>query len=404
VNIRHSSHELVQTGTEGDFEEAEQLEEGHVFPYTDQIKELVKRQDPGRNASTDDQNSTPLTPFATTLLVDYKHILQYHEDLADAILTEFSRFEPFLRKAIHQFAQDQCPDLYNDSDSTTKSVLYFLAMYNLPFVLPIRKLKTSRIGHLTSVSGTVTRTSEVRPELLEGIFRCNKCGLLSSPIIQQYYFTRPTLCRNPRCRNRSPAEFVLEITESQFSDWQKLRVQESSDEIPPGSMPRSIDVIVRNEMVERAKAGDACIFTGTLVVLPDGSALARAGEAPQRVSRLQQSNNSNNNNNGGGSGVQGLKALGVRELTYRTCFVASSVLRIDAVKTAKAASLLFGTAQQMQDHEPSPQEVAMEFSQQELHEIRDMKSASKLYEKVSHRRRALVFKAFNFLTPFPLDG
>jgi DNA replication licensing factor MCM6 len=140
-------------------------------------------------------------------------------------------------------------------------------------------------------------------------------------------------------------------------------------------MPRSMDVIVRNEMVERAKAGDAVVFTGSLVVLPDGSALARSGEAPQRTRGGDQQN--------GGGGVSGLKALGVRELTYRTCFVASSVISVQAMKTAKTASLLFGTAaQQMTDHEPTPQEVAMEFTQPELLEIRDMKSSSNLYEKV----------------------
>lgn len=363
------SNELVEN--DGDEED-----EGYVFPYIDQVKELARRQQQGRSTSDEEENAAPLSPFATSLLVDYNHILQYNADLADAILTEFTRFEPFLRKAIHQFVQDQCPEL-SDEAHESKATLYFVAMYNLPLVLPIRQLKTSRIGHLTSVRGTVTRTSEVRPELLEGVFRCNKCGLLSSPIVQQYHYTRPTLCRNPRCRNRSPMEFVLEIQESQFSDWQKLRVQETSDEIPPGSMPRSMDVIVRNEMVERAKAGDACVFTGSLVVLPDGSAMARSGEAPQRLSRGQQPNGGN-----GGSGVQGLKALGVRELTYRTCFVASSVISVQAMATAKTASLLFGAAQQMQDHEPTPQEVAMEFTQQELLEIRDMKSASNLYEKV----------------------
>jgi DNA replication licensing factor MCM6 len=369
----HLSNELVSNDNEEEDDDDDD-EEGHVFPYVDQVKELARRQQQGRS-TTDDDDATPLSPFATTLLVDYNHILQYHADLADAILTEFTRFEPFLRKAIHQFVQDQCPELTAEADES-RPTLYFVAMHNLPLVLPIRHLKTSRIGHLTSVRGTVTRTSEVRPELLEGVFRCNKCGLLSSPIVQQYHYTRPTLCRNPRCRNRSPLEFVLEIQESQFSDWQKLRVQETSDEIPPGSMPRSMDVIVRNEMVERAKAGDACVFTGSLVVLPDGSAMARSGEAPQRMGRSQQQGAN------GGSGVQGLKALGVRELTYRTCFVASSVISVQAMKTAKTSSLLFGASQQMQDHEPTPQEVAMEFTQQELLEIRDMKSSSNLYEKV----------------------
>lgn len=41
-----------------------------------------------------------------------------------------------------------------------------------------------------------------------------------------------------------------------FVDWQRLRVQENADEIPPGSMPRSLDVVLRGEAVEKAKAGD----------------------------------------------------------------------------------------------------------------------------------------------------
>jgi len=349
----------------------------HVFPYVDQVKELARRQQQGKSLTqNDDEVSQPASPFATTLIVDYNHVLQYHADLADAVLTEFIRFEPFLRKSVSQFVKDQCPELSNDPNN--KPTTYFIAMHNLPQVIPIRQLKTSRVGNLTSVKGTITRTSEVRPELLEGIFRCNKCGLLSSPILQQFHYTRPTLCRNPRCRNKSPLEFVLETNESKFSDWQKLRVQETSDEIPAGSMPRSIDVILRNEMVERAKAGDTCVFTGSLVVLPDGSALARAGEAPRRTTRnLEQQNNS-----GGVGGIRGLKSLGVRELTYRTCFVTSSIISVQAMKTARTASLLFSTLRHIQDHDPTPEEVAMEYTQIELLEIREMKSSSNLYDRM----------------------
>ena len=39
-----------------------------------------------------------------------------------------------------------------------------------------RELKAENIGQLTSFSGTVTRTSEVRPELLTGSFKCMECG------------------------------------------------------------------------------------------------------------------------------------------------------------------------------------------------------------------------------------
>ena len=137
-------------------------------------------------------------------------------------------------------------------------------------------------------------------------------------------------------------QFTLEHTESEFVDWQKLRVQEHATHIPPGSMPRSMDVIVRNEMVERCKAGDKSIFCGTLAVIPDGSALARAGEATQ-AARTRPSDAAK----GGGGGVRGLAACGVRELTYRTCFVATSVLSADSSDHANQndqvmANLLYG--------------------------------------------------------------
>jgi DNA replication licensing factor MCM6 len=340
-----------------------------IYPYEDQAALMAQRQD--KTSSSDAATS----PFSTTLFVDHTNLMNHDLELAEAIQNDFTRFESFLRSGISVFMRDRFPDVPDQP--------YFCALHNVPHTLPVRMLKTDRIGRLTAVTGTVTRTSEVRPELLVGTFRCNKCGLLAQGIAQQYHYTRPTLCRNPRCQNRSVNEFMLEIKESQFCDWQKLRVQENSDEIPPGSMPRSMDVIVRNEMVERAKAGDKCIFSGSLVVIPDGSALARAGEAPQGASgRIRGSDAAT----GGGGGVRGLKQLGMRELTYRTCFVASSVIPMEAVARAGSvaglANLVFGP-KQTTDHDPDAQEVAMEFTEAQKMEIMGMKESSKLYDKVS---------------------
>ena len=53
----------------------------------------------------------------------------------------------------------------------------------------IRELKTEKIGTLMSVSGTVTRTSEVRPELLFGSFVCEVCGGIVNEIEQQFKYT-----------------------------------------------------------------------------------------------------------------------------------------------------------------------------------------------------------------------
>ena len=99
-----------------------------------------------------------------------------------------------------------------------------------------------------------------------------------------------------------------------------MRAQENADEIPPGSMPRSLDVILRHGAVDKAKAGDRVYFTGSLVVVPDISQLYKSGAAP-----VSASNAANKRGMGGGEGVTGLKALGVRDLTFRTAFIAHSV-------------------------------------------------------------------------------
>lgn len=57
------------------------------------------------------------------------------------------------------------------------------------------------------------------------------------------------------------------VQRSVFVDWQRLRVQENADEIPPGSMPRSLDVVLRGEAVEKAKAGDKVNTYNTCIQL-----------------------------------------------------------------------------------------------------------------------------------------
>jgi DNA replication licensing factor MCM6 len=353
-----------------------QTEEHTVYPYAEQANQLASRQLKSRSLE-ESEETLPQSAFSSTLFLDFDHVMRKDVELAEAIQSDFARFEPFLRTAIKSFVYDLHPELAD----TQERVPYFLAVHNLPSLLPVRRLRTDQIGHLTAVAGTVTRTSDVRPELLSGSFRCNKCGLLAENILQQYHYTRPTVCRNPRCGNESAKEFTLDSQRSEAVDWQKLRVQENSDEIPPGSMPRSIDVIVRNEMVEKAKAGDQCVFTGTLVVIPDGSALARAGEAPKATRR------SSGGPSDAGGGIKGLKSLGVRELTYRTCFVASSVIQTEVLAraanaTSQTAALIYGS-QALENREASQEEIVMEFTRAQREEIRRMKDSPRLYEQVS---------------------
>lgn len=71
--------------------------------------------------------------------------------------------------------------------------------------------------------------------------------------------------------------------------------------------------------VDRAKPGDKCVFTGTLIVVPDIAQLRAPGERPETVRETGARSGFSS------EGVTGLKSLGVRELNYKLCFLAGAV-------------------------------------------------------------------------------
>ena len=60
---------------------------------------------------------------------------------------------------------------------------YYMAIKNLDSVQKIRDMKTLYVGKLTAISGTITRTTEVRPELVLGNFRCLVCNAENNNIV-----------------------------------------------------------------------------------------------------------------------------------------------------------------------------------------------------------------------------
>jgi DNA replication licensing factor MCM6 len=140
----------------------------------------------------------------TTLLVDYAHLSEFGTELADAIREHHYRLLPALTNVVHMFMKEHVPDHPGHKDKGPESGLFRPAFYNLPAGSTIRDLKTNRIGELMSISGTVTRTSAVRPELSIGAFRCQDCKSLNTDIIQQFKYTevnsRATNTRNTLAR------------------------------------------------------------------------------------------------------------------------------------------------------------------------------------------------------------
>ncbi|KAG7192259.1 MCM DNA helicase complex subunit mcm6 [Scheffersomyces spartinae] len=273
----------------------------------------------------------------STIYVNFQDLLSVEGGvLATAILEQYYRFLPFLVKGLKRVIRKHYPKLLrtnvldnnnesedNGNSDTATSLenpldserIFQIAFYNLPITLRIRDLRTENIGTLMGILGTVTRTSEVRPELFKATFTCDMCAAIIQGVDQVFKYTEPTAC--PSCENQS--YFTLNVAKSQFIDWQRVRIQENPNEIPTGSMPRTLDVILRGETVERAKPGDRCKFTGTEIVIPDVAQLGLPGVKPQSVKENKQSMGELN------SGVTGLKALGVRDLSYKIAFYATHV-------------------------------------------------------------------------------
>lgn len=112
------------------------------------------------------------------------------------------------------------------------------------------------------------------------------------------------------------------MEKSTFADWQKIRIQEHSSQIPAGSVPRSLDMILRHDMVDMAKPGDNLLFTGSLIVVPDIASLMKPGERQQTSFRSEGKRKEHNLDS-----ITGLKALGVRDLSYKLCFLVNCVRR-----------------------------------------------------------------------------
>ena len=347
--------------------------------------------------------------------------------MAEGLVDGYYRFLPFLTKGLHNMISKHEPQYFREHRQPTASnnqsssggsnaasasqsepnsqgakttnqqtdKIFALAFYNLPLISRVRHLRTSNIGQLLSISGTVTRTSEVRPELSLGTFTCEGCRSTIPNVEQTFKYTEPTQCPNTECMNRQG--WRLDIRQSYFIDWQKVRLQENSSEIPTGSMPRTMDVILRGEIVDRAKAGEKCIFTGALIVIPDVSQLGLPGVRPTAV-------RDNENRTGDANGVTGLKSLGVRDLTYKLAFLACMVTPDTSTPGSAANQQLSGQSNNIlaslnqtapidpnDPGEHAQEAVLASMTEAEIQDLRTMVHSDHIYSRLVNSLAPMVY-------------
>jgi DNA replication licensing factor MCM6 len=250
----------------------------------------------------------------TTIYVDFSLLLSFKQDLANLIQGSYYSFEAALNRALLEYVKGidpiYCLDEHRQGDRQ-----FYVAFVNFPQHSSIRDIRAGQIGKLLSLAGTVTRTSEVRPELIRGHFKCRVCGAEIPNVQQNFQYTEPSICPSRSCNNHS--RFQLLTDKSYFVDWQRVLIQENPATVPAGSMPRTIEIILRNDIVEAAKPGDRVVFVGTPVAVPE-TARRYPGERVklQRPAGFEV------------EGVTGMQIYGTRELTYRMSFLACSARQL----------------------------------------------------------------------------
>lgn len=272
------------------------------------IKEFT---DADGNAVYESQLRELAEPERNTLFVDMRDVHSYSATLYETIELQFYKLYPYICEALQLAAIDSCTEDNERQRMLRKEV--YVSFKGLENRVNVRELTAEKIGAMVCINGQIVRTHPVHPELSRATFVCEDCGVTTRNVLQQFRYTQPSRCVNPQCMNRT--RFSLDVDDSSFVDFQKIRIQETQAELPRGSVPRTFDVIIRGEMVESVQPGDRCMLTGTLIVIPDIAQLSTPGLKAE----------TGGGNRGRASekdtGLTGLKALGVRDLNYKLAFL-----------------------------------------------------------------------------------
>lgn len=198
-----------------------------------------------------------------SLSVDFQDLVSFDNVFAVLASDDPQTFLATTSNALLYILRIEDPDYVERLDVRTITI----RIINYSEHVPLRHIRSKHIGKLIQINGILMRASEVKPLLVEAVFRCRVCGQDIPQTQEEGRYTEPPLC--PTCGKKTAMRLVPE--QSRFIDWQKVRVQESPEELPPGQMPRSVDVILQGDIVDVSRPGDLVRLTGILQTSPDFS-------------------------------------------------------------------------------------------------------------------------------------
>jgi len=188
-----------------------------------------------------------------SLVVEFEQLLEFNMELSKALLNAPNDFLDAADAILTEI---------------TKLPGMHLRVKGLDKTTVIRNIRAEHVGKFVQVEGIMTRSSEVKPEVKEAVFKCLRCGEPNRVMQIDEVFREPLICENPNCSRRGP--FKLEVESSEFRDWQSIRIQERPEQLRGGRMPRMLDGIIKDDFVDKAVPGNHIIASGVLRVFQEG--------------------------------------------------------------------------------------------------------------------------------------
>ena len=248
---------------------------------SDKVKEfLTQFKDTIGSFSYVEQIDQMMSKHSKYIVVDYNDLVlfpiiesHFNED-PDQILDAFSR-------AIKEILKERFPDYAEKIKHDIRA-----RIANFPVQRSLRQINAEIITKMTSVSGMVVRSSEVKPLAKEVTYKCLDKHISKFTLLDGMSLNASVKCQTPNCKHTSLA-IIPEA--SRFIDFQILRLQELPEDLPPGQLPHYVNVSIKQDLVDYARPGDRIVLTG--IVRIEQERISGVSKSESALYRLRMDGN-----------------------------------------------------------------------------------------------------------------
>lgn len=226
------------------FEEFLANEESTVFDYKDDIARMLRTEQ-------------------TRLIVNIDDLRDYNREFADGLLKQPTEF----LSAFDEALQNLTKQVHDPEKHELEGKAYRIGLsgsFGDHHVSP-RTLKAEHLGKMISLEGIITRCSLVRPKMLKSVHYCPDTKLFHS---REYRDATTSTSNLPPTSSVTPQTddaghpLQTEFGFCTFRDHQRISIQEMPERAPAGQLPRSTDIILDDDLVDKCKPGDRIQLVG----------------------------------------------------------------------------------------------------------------------------------------------